>query len=148
MWNRLGIPICDACVYCAKNNADQCKEAGLSLLIVERNKGKRTLFYSCFGNCQMLANKISTCEVCIIWWKLIAACKIQCKSPSQRHDGLTTLDWFRVHGATLSACIRESAYVPSHVGCGTVQQTLFLNVSQIYQRWQKMMRINRILKLS
>ena len=44
------------------------------------------------------------------------------------------LDWFTVHEATLSAYIRESAYVWSHVGCGRVYQTLVLHVPQIFQR--------------
>ena len=44
------------------------------------------------------------------------------------------LDWFTVHEVTLSACIRESAYVRSHVGCGRVHQTLLLYVPQIFQR--------------
>ena len=97
-------------------------------------KGKCTLFYSCFGNCRRLAYKISAHEVCIICWKLIADCKIHCKSPSRRPDGLTMLDWFTVHEATISAYIRESPYVRSHVGCGRVHQTLFLHVQQIFQR--------------
>ena len=97
-------------------------------------KGKCTLFYSCFGNCRRLAYKISAYEVCIICPKLIAACKIHSKPPSRRPDGLTMLDWFTVHEATLSAYIRESAYVWSHVGCGRVHQTLLLNVQQIFQR--------------
>ena len=44
------------------------------------------------------------------------------------------LDWFTVHEATLSAYIRESAYVRSHMGCGRVHQTLLLHVPQIFQR--------------
>ena len=44
------------------------------------------------------------------------------------------LDWFKVHEANLSAYIRESAYVRSHVGCGRVHQTLFLHVPQLFQR--------------
>ena len=35
--------------------------------------------------------------------------KINCKWPSRRPDGLTMLDWFTVHEATLSTYIRESA---------------------------------------
>ena len=71
---------------------------------------------------------------CIICRKLIAACNIQCKSPSQRPEGLITLHQFTVHGETLSVCVRESHYVRSRVRCGTVQQTLFLHVSLIFQR--------------
>ena len=97
-------------------------------------KGKCTLVYSCFGNCRRLAYKSSAYELCIICPKLIAACKIHCKSPSRRLDGLTTLDWFTVHEATLSAYIRESAHVRSYMGCGRVQQTLLLHVPQIFQR--------------
>ena len=97
-------------------------------------KGKCSLFYYCFGNCRRLAYKISAYEVCIICSKLIAACKIHCKSPSRRPDSPTMLDWFTVHKATLSAYIRESAYVRSHVGCGRVHQTLLLYVPQIFQR--------------
>ena len=97
-------------------------------------KGKCTLFYSCFGNCRRLAYKISAYKVCTICPKLIAACKIHCKSLSRRPDGLTMLDWFTVHEATLSAYIRESTLVPSHVGCGRVHQSLLLHVPQIFQR--------------
>ena len=97
-------------------------------------KGKCTLFYSCFGNYRKLAYKISACEVCIICSKFFVACKIHCKSPSRRPDGLTTLGWFRVHEANLSAYIRKSAYVRNHVGCGRVHQTLLLHVPQIFQR--------------
>ena len=100
-------------------------EAGLSLLDIGRNKGKGTPFYSCFGSYRLLAYTIWACEVCMIWRKLKAARKIHCKSPSWRPDGLTTLDWFTVHEATFSVYFRESAYVRSLVGCGTVQQTLF-----------------------
>ena len=82
----------------------------------------------------MVGYKISAYEVCIICPKLTAACKIHCKSPSRRLNGLTTLDWFTVIEATLSAYIRESAHVRSHVGCGTVHQTLLLHVPQIFQR--------------
>ena len=99
-------------------------------------KGKCTVFYSCFGNYWRLAYKISAYEECIICPKLFVACKIHCKSPSRRPDGLTTLDWFTVHEANLSAYVRESAYVQSHVGCGRVHQTLLLHVPQIFQ-WRK-----------
>ena len=115
---------------------------------VERNKGKWTLFYSYFGYWRKLAYEISACEVYIIWRKLIAACKIQCKSPSRRPDGLATLDLFTVHGATLSACIRESAYVRSHVGNRTVQQTLFSYASRIFQRRNKRCKQDFKIKLS
>ena len=97
-------------------------------------KSKCTLVYSCFGNCRRLAYESSAYEVSIICTKLIAACKIHCKSPSRRLDGLTTLDWFTVHEAILSAYIRESAHVRSHVGCERVHQTLLLHVTQIFQR--------------
>ena len=66
-------------------------------------RGKCTLFYSCFVNCRRLSFKNSAYEVCTICPKLIAACKIHRKSPSRRQDGLTMLDWFMVHEATLSA---------------------------------------------
>ena len=72
--------------------------------------------------------------MCIICPKMFAACKIHCKSPSRRRDGLTTLDWFKVHEANLSAYIRESGNVRSHVGCGRVHQNLLLHVPQIFQR--------------
>ena len=74
------------------------------------------------------------CEVCIICPKFFSACKIHCKSRSRRPDGLITLDWFMVHEANLSAYIRESAYVRSHVGCGRVHQTFLLHVPQLFQR--------------
>ena len=73
-------------------------------------------------------------EVCITCPKLIAACKIHCKSPSRQLDGLTMLDWFTVHEATFSAYIRVSAHVRSHVGCGRVYQTLPLHVPEMFQR--------------
>ena len=97
---------------------------------IPESTGKCTLFYSYFGNRRRLAYTISAYEVCIICPKLVAACKNHCKSPSRRPDGLTMLDWFAVHEATLSAYIRESAYVRSHVGCGRVHQTLLLHVPQ------------------
>ena len=58
----------------------------------------------------------------------------KCRYISRRSDGLTMLDWFTVHEATLSACIRESGYVRSHMGCGRVHQTQLLHVPQIFQR--------------
>ena len=82
----------------------------------------------------LLAYKISAYEVCIICPKLIAACRIHCKSPSRWPNCLTMLDWFTVHEATLSSHIRESAYVWSHMGCRRVHQTLLLHVPQILQR--------------
>ena len=97
-------------------------------------KRKCTPIYSCFGNCRWLAYTISAYEVYIICLKLKAAFEIHCKSPSRRLDGLTTLDWFTVHEATLSAYIRESAHVRNHVECGRVHQTLLLHVPQIFQR--------------
>ena len=81
-------PVCDACVYRAKNSVDQWEGAGLSPLDVEGNKDKGMMFYCYFGNCRMLAYKIWACEVCITWRKLFVVCKIQCKSPSRRPDGL------------------------------------------------------------
>ena len=97
-------------------------------------QSKCTLFYSCFGNCRRLVYTILAYEVCMICPKLIAACKIHCKSPSRRPDGRTTLDWFTIHETNLSAYIRESAYVQSHVGCERVHQNLILHVPQIFQR--------------
>ena len=97
-------------------------------------QGKCTSFYSCFGNCRRLAYTISAYEVCIMCPKLMATCKIHCKSLSRRPDGLTTLDWFTAHEANLSAYIMESAYMRSRVGCGRVHQTMPLHVPQIFQR--------------
>ena len=97
-------------------------------------KSKCTPFSSCFGNYRRLAYKILAYEVCIICPKLFVACKIHCKSPSRRPDGLTTLDWFTVNEANLSAYGGESAYVRSRVGCGRVHQTLLLHVPQIFER--------------
>ena len=108
------------------------KKPGLPCLMSKEStwfQGNCTLFYSCFGNCRRLAY-----EVCIVCQKLIAACKIHCKSSSRWSDGPTMLDWSTVHEATLSAYIRESEYVWSHVGCGGVHQTLLLHVPQIFQR--------------
>ena len=50
----------------------------IPVLEVEQNKCLWTLFHWCFGDCRMLAYKISACEVCIVWLKPIAACKIWC----------------------------------------------------------------------
>ena len=97
-------------------------------------KGECTLFYSCFSNCRRLAYEISAHDVRIICPKLIAAWKIHYKSLRRRPDGLIMLDWFMVLEATLSAYIRESVYVRSHMGCGRVHQTLLLHVPQIFQR--------------
>ena len=132
MWNRLGIPVCDA--FMVLRIAVKLGYPGWMLNESTWFKGKCTLVYSCFGICLGLAYKSSAYEVCIICPKLIAACKIHCKSPSRWLDGLTTPDWFTVHEATLSAYIRESANVRSHVGCGRVHQTLLLHVPQIFQR--------------
>ena len=112
MWNRLGIPSVThfTALKIAVINA---KKLGYPCWLSNEStwfQGKCTLFYSCFSNCRRLAYKISAYEVCIICSKLIAACKIHYKSPSRRPDGLTTLDWFTVHEATLSAYIRESAW--------------------------------------
>ena len=137
MWNNVGIlslthfTALQIAVINAKKPWYPCRLSNESTWF----KGKCKPFYSCFGNCRILAYKISAYEVCIIFFpKLIAACKIHCKSPSRRPDGLTTLDWFTVHEATLSAYIRVSAYVRSHVGCGRVHHTLLLHVPQIFQR--------------
>ena len=136
MWNRLSIPsvthftTLKIAVINAKKLGYPCWLSNESTWF----QGKCTLFYSCFGNCRRLAYNISAYEVCIICPKLIAACQIHCKSPNRRPDGLTMLDWFTVHEATLSAYIREWAYVRSHVGCERVHQTLLLYVPQIFQR--------------
>ena len=136
MWNRAGIlPVTrftalKIAVINAKKLGYPCWMSNESTWF----QGKCTLFYCCFGNCRRFDIKNAAYEVFIICPKLIAACKIHCKSPSRRPDGLTTLDWFTVHEATLSAYIREAAYVGSHVGCGRVHQTLLLHVPQIFQR--------------
>ena len=139
MWNRLGIPsvtrftALKMVVINAKKPGYPCWLSNTSTWF----KGKCTLFYSCFGNCQRLPYKILSYKVCIICPKLIAACKIHCKSPSWQPDGLTMLDCFTVHETTLSAYIRESAYVRSHVGCGRVHQTAFAsptNISKMQKR--------------
>ena len=134
MWNWLCIPVCDAltALAIALINA---KKPGYPCWMLNKStwfQGKCMLFHSCFGNCRRLAYKILAYEVCIMCPKHIAACKIHLKSPSRRPDGLTTLDWFTVHEANLSAYIRELAYVRSHVGCGRVPQTLLLHVPQIF----------------
>ena len=135
MWNWLGIPICDALTV-LKIAVINAKKPGYPCWMSNEStwfQGKCTLFYSCFNNCRRLAYKILAYEVCIICPKLIAACKIHCKLPSRWPNDRTTLDWFTVHEANLSAYIRESAYVRSHVGCGRVHQTLILHVPQIFQ---------------
>ena len=132
MSKRLGISVCDAFIALkiAVKRGYPCWMSNESTWVI----GKCTLVYSWFGNGRRLAYKISPYEVCIICPKLIAACKIHCKSPSRRLDGLTTLEWFMAHEATLSAYIRDSARVRSHAGCGGVHQTLLLHVPQIFQR--------------
>ena len=132
--NRLGIPsvtrftALNIAVINAKKPGYPCRMSN------EPTWFKGTLFYSCFGYCRRLAYKISAYEVYMICPKLIAACRIHCKALSRRPDGLTTLDWSTVHEATLSAYIREWAYVRSHVGCGKVHQTLLMHVPQIFPR--------------
>ena len=136
MWNRLDIPSVTR-FTALKIAVINAKKPGYPCWLSNEStwfKGKCTLFYSCFGNYRRLAYEISAYKVCIICPKLTAACKIHCKSPSRRTDDLTTLDWFTVQEATLSAYIRESAYVQSHVGCGRVHQTLLLHVPQKFQR--------------
>ena len=136
MWNILDIPSVTR-FTALKIAVFNGKKPGYPCWLLNEStwfKGKCTLFYSCFGNCRRLAYNISAYKVCIICPKLTATCKIHCKSPSRRPNGLTTLDWFTVHEATLSAYIRESAYVQCHVGCGRVHQTLLLHVPQKFQR--------------
>ena len=136
MWNWLGIPVCDAltalkiAVISAKKPGYPCWMSNESTWF----QGKCTLLYTCFGNCRRSAFINLAYEVCIICQKLIAACKIHCKSPSRRSGGRTTIDWFTVHEANLSAYIRASAYVQSHMGSGRVHQTQLLHVPQIFQR--------------
>ena len=74
----------------------------------------------------MLAYKIMACEVCKIWQEPIGACRIQCQLPSRRLIELwlsnqdIKLDCFTVHGATLSARIKEYIYVQCHVECAAL----------------------------
>ena len=128
--------VCDA-LTALKIEVINAKKPGYSCQTSNEStwfKGKCTLLYSCFGNYRRLAYKISAYEVCITCPKLFVACKIHCKSPSRRPDGLTMLDRFTVHEANLSVYVRESAYGRSHVECGRMNQTLLLHVAQIFQR--------------
>ena len=88
--------VCDVWVYRATNSADAV-EVGYPTVGSQENDGKRTLFHCCFGDCRMLVYKF--CDVCIIWRKPIAACKIQCQSPSRR----------------LSEPVYDAAFSPRHV---------------------------------
>ena len=112
MWNRLGIPSVTR-FTALKIAVINAKKLGYPCWLSNEStwfQGQCTMFYSCFGNCRRLAYKISAYEMCMICSKLIAACKIRCKSPSWWPDGLIMLDWFTVHQVTFSAYIRESAY--------------------------------------
>ena len=104
---------------------------------MERDKGKCTLFYCCFGHNRMLAYRISACEVCMISRKPTEACKNPLPiaesrtgkpamvTPKIQHDCST------VHNTFLWANI----YVRSDLGCGTdFVSSVFLQVSQIFQR--------------
>ena len=87
-WGTYYIP----CVWRTKIMLMQTEQA-FPNLEVEQNEGRWTQIYCCFCDCRILAYNISACEVCIIWRKPIAACKIQCHSPSRQlaeaNDGLT-----------------------------------------------------------
>ena len=114
----------------------QCTNAWLSFYMYISFFIPFELLY-CFYYCLYLSevtNKVVQSIKKSICPKLFVACKIHCKSRSRRPDGLTTLDWFTVHEANLSAYVRESAYVLSRVGCGRVHQTLLLHVPLIFQR--------------
>ena len=54
------------------------------MLGLEDDKGKCTLYYYCFGHYQILAYKISACEVCMIWRKPTEAFKIHCQIAESR----------------------------------------------------------------
>ena len=135
MWNRLGIPSVSLLPHWKKWwSMQRSRDIPAGCRTCQHDWKANACCFTRFGNCWRLAYKISAYEVCIICPKLIAACKIHCKSLSRRPDGLTMLDWFMVHEATLSAYIRESAFVRSHVGSGRVNQTLILHVPLIFQR--------------
>ena len=116
--------------HCAKNSArfPIPTHAG----IVGHDIGKCTLFYCCFDHYRMLANKISVCEVCIIWRKPTEAFK----NPSPIAESRTgkpsmvalkiQLDCSTVHDKTMWANI----FMHSHLGCFHP----FLQVSHIFQR--------------
>ena len=88
---------------------------------MERDKGKCTLFYCRFGHYQMLAYKISACEVCMICRKPTETCKNPLPIAESRtgKPAMVTLkilpDCSTVHDTFLWANI----YVRSHLGCGT-----------------------------
>ena len=89
------------------------------------SKANARYFTLCFGNCRMLAYKISAYEVCTICPKLLANCKIHCKSLGRWPDGLTTLFYSPWSEINIGA---------GHVGCGRMHQSLLLHVTQIFQR--------------
>ena len=104
---------------------------------MEHDKGKRTLFYCCFGHYRMLAYKISACEVRMICWKPTEACKNPLPIVESRtgKPAMVILkiqaDCSMVHDMFLWANI----YVRSHLGCGADSvSSVFLQVSQIFQR--------------
>ena len=103
---------------------------------MERDKGKCTLFYCCFGHYRMLPYKISACEVCMICRKPTEACKHPLPIAESRtgKPAMVTLkiqpDCSTVHDTFLCANI----YVRSHLGCETYSvSSVFLQVSQIFQ---------------
>ena len=62
MWNRLGISRVRR-VFTALQIAPMRIKPVIPLLEVEQKKGKWTLFYCCFGDCEMLVHIISACDV-------------------------------------------------------------------------------------
>ena len=93
-------PMYDACVYCrAKNSADVTRESPLSLVGIRARYAQMNVVSMLFWLLPNMVYVFSTCEVCIIWLKPIAACKIHFRSPKRRlearglevTDGLTKM---------------------------------------------------------
>ena len=97
----------------------------------------------------MLANKIFACELCVIWRKPIAVCKVQCKSPSHRPAGLTNLDCF--HGPWNYPFGMHKGMSICAEPCGmwnSSTYSVFASLAKNIWKTQKAMQINGILKLS
>ena len=115
-----------------------------------RDKGKCTLFYCCFGHYWMLAYNIFACELCMISRKPTEACKNPLPIAESRtgKQAMVTLktqpDCSTVHNTFLWA----NTYVRSHLGCGTDSISSVFCRSHKYFKDAKVMQINRILKRS
>ena len=132
IWSRLYTPcvLWRRCLPSYAKISPDAMEAGFPNF---QRRPKWALFYCFVGDFRILAYKISAFEMCMIWRKPIATCKIQCQSPRVgwlnfsglnktiiRHTtGLLHFPWREpVRPAS------ELAYVRSHVRCETSLATV------------------------